>query len=324
MRPRVLVLSLGGTITMTPAAAGGIAPTLDAGDLVAAVPELAAVADIEARAPLRLASASLTLAHMIDVAREIAVAFAQGCDGAVVIQGTDTIEETAFALDLLAAGDRPVVVTGAMRGAAAPGADGPANLLAAVAVAAAPQARGLGALVVLNDEVHAARHVRKAHAALPSAFVSPLTGPLGIVAEGALRLFARVARAPVLAMAEGAPPPVALLKIALGDDGRLLGALAPLGYRGAVIEGVGAGHVAAPVAPLLGALAAAMPVVLCARTQASPGFTRTYGYPGGEIDLIARGALPGGHLDGPKARMLLSLALWSGADPDAAFAFYRG
>lgn len=324
MRPRVLVLSLGGTIAMTPSAAGGIAPTLDAGDLVAAVPELAAVAAVEARAPLRLPSASLTLAQIIDAAREIAAGFAAGFDGAVVIQGTDTIEETAFALDLLVAGERPVVVTGAMRGAAAPGADGPANLLAAVTVAASPQARGLGALVALNDEVHAARHVQKGHAALPSAFASPLTGPLGLVAEGAARLFAKPPRAPVLAMAEGAPPPVALVKVALGDDGRLLEALPALGYRGAVIEGVGAGHVAAEAAPRVGALAAAMPVVLCARTAAAPGFARTYGYPGGEIDLLARGALAAGHLGGPKARVLLSLALWSGADPDAAFAPYRG
>ncbi len=323
MRPRVLVLSLGGTITMTPAATGGIAPTLGAAELVAAVPGLADVAQIEARAVLRQPSASLSLENLIAVAREVSAAFAQGFGGAVVVQGTDTIEESAFLLDLLTPGDKPVVITGAMRGAAAAGADGPANLLAAVAVAAAPQARGLGALVVLNDEIHAARHVQKGHAALPSAFVSPLTGPLGIVAEGAPRLFARIARAPVLAMAEGAPPPVALLKVAMGDDGRLLGALEGLGYRGAVIEGVGAGHVAAPVAPLVGALAAAMPVVLCARPPASPGFARTYGYPGGEIDLIARGAIPAGHLPGPKARVLLSLALWSGADPDAAFAPYR-
>ena len=120
-RPRLLILSLGGTITMVPADAGGIAPKLGAAELVASVPGLAEVAEIEARSPRRLPSPSLTPAILVEVAAEIDRAFADGFDAAVVIQGTDTIEESAFLLDLLVAGDRPVVMTGAMRGADAPG-----------------------------------------------------------------------------------------------------------------------------------------------------------------------------------------------------------
>lgn len=323
---RLLVLSLGGTITMVPSEAGGIAPRLGAAELVASVPALGEVAEIEARSPFRLPSPSLTLEALISVAREIAEGFAAGADGAVVIQGTDTIEESAFLLDLLVAGDRPVVVTGAMRGADAPGADGPANLLSAAIVAASDAARGLGTLVVLNYDIHAARFVRKSHTALPSAFSSPLVGPIGAVIEKRAQIYARLPRAPTLPETDAPPAPVALLKSTMGDDGRLVEPLAGLGFAGAVIEGMGAGHVPAEVAPKLGSLAERMPVVLASRALAGPVFTNTYGYAGGEIDLIRRGLIPAGALSGEKARILLSLALRGGGGRDAAeraFSAYR-
>jgi len=315
--PRLLVLSLGGTITMTAdGGGGGITPTLGAAELVAAVPGLGAVAEIEARSPFRVGSSSLSIANILDVAADIRAAFAGGIDGAVVIQGTDTIEETAFILDLVLRDERPVVVVGAMRGPQQPGADGPANLLAAALVAASPQARGLGTLVVLNDEIHAARFVRKAHTSLTSAFVSDNAGRLGVVAEGRPRVLARVApvELPPLGASGDDVPPVALIKIGMGDDGRLIRAVPGLGYAGLVIEGAGAGHVPATVAEILGEVAMRLPVVLASRTLAGPVFERTYGYPGSEIDLIGRGALPGGFLTGTKARLLLALALRAGWD----------
>ena len=314
MKPRLLVLSLGGTITMLPGDAGGITPTLGAAELVASVPALAEVAEIEAASPFRVASPSLTPGDLVDVAARIEAAFATGIDGAVVIQGTDTIEESAFLLDLLVAGDKPVVVTGAMRGADAPGADGPANLLAAARVAAAPASRGLGTLVVLNYDIHAARFVQKSHTALPSAFLSPLLGPLGTVIEGQPRYYARIARQPGLSTTAGPPKAVALLRVAMGDDTRLMAAVADLGYAGAVIEGMGAGHVHADVAPVLGAMARRIPVVLASRAMTGPVFTRTYGYAGAEIDLIGRGLLPTGYLSGLKARLLLGLLLRDSPD----------
>ena len=230
-----------------------------------------------------------------------------------MIQGTDTIEESAFILDLLVGGDRPVVVTGAMRGADAPGADGPANLLAALQVLASPAAHGLGTLVVLNDEIHAARFVQKAHTALPSAFASPLAGPIGLVAEGRPRFFTRVVRKPVLARRRWSAGAGGLVKVAMGDDGRIFAALPGLGFAGVVVEGMGAGHVPAEVAPILGELAAKLPVVLAARPATGPMFTATYGYPGSEMDLIARGLVPAGYLSALKARLLLGLSLRSGA-----------
>ncbi len=321
-KPRILVLSLGGTITMVPSAQGGIVPTLGAAELVAAVPALAEVAEIEAASPFRLPSPSLEPAMLVELATRITAAFAAGIDGAVVVQGTDTIEESAFLLDLLVAGDGPVVMTGAMRGADAPGADGPANLLAALRVAASPEARGLGTLAVLNYDIHAARFVQKSHTALPSAFASPLMGPIGTVIEGRPRFYATIPRLPCWSAADGPPHPVALIRWAMGDDGRLLGALPDLGYAGAVIEGMGAGHVPADAAPLLGTLARQMPVVLASRCMTGPVFTGTYGYAGGEIDLIRRGLISAGMLSGLKARLLLGLALRTGTGAAAAFAPY--
>ena len=130
---------------------------------------------------------------------------------------------------------------------------------------------------------------------------------------------------PVLVPAGGPPPPVALLRVPMGDDGRLLDALPDLGFAGVVIEGMGAGHVHADVAPRLGELARRIPVVLAARPAAGLVFTRTYGYPGGEIDLVDRGLIPAGYLSGTKARLLLGLVLRNG-DRDAvaaAFAPYQ-
>ena len=325
-KPRLLFLSLGGTIRMVPSAEGGIAPKLGAAELVASVPDLADIAEIDAQSPFRLPSPSLTTANLVEVAAAISQGFAAGFDGAVVIQGTDTIEESAFLLDLLVDSDKPVVITGAMRGAEAPGADGPANLLSAAIVAAAPESRGLGTLAVLNYDIHAARFVQKSHTALPSAFLSPLVGAIGTVIERKPQFYVRVTRNPALPATAGAPAPIALVKIPMGDDGRLLNALPGLGYAGVVIEGMGAGHVHADVAPIVGEVAAKMPVVLASRAMTGPVFTKTYGYPGAEIDLIKRGVVPAGYLSGLKARLLLGLVLRSkkgAAEVGEAFAPYR-
>ena len=107
----------------------------------------------------------------------------------------------------------------------------------------------------------------------------------------------------------------------MGDDGRLLDALPGLGYAGVVIEGMGAGHVPAEVAPIVGDLAAKIPVVLASRAMTGPVFTHTYGYPGSEIDLIQRGVVPAGYLSGLKARLLLGLVMRGGKGGKVAEAF---
>ena len=325
--PRILLIGLGGTITMTGDASGTLSPALSAADLVRAVPGLARIASIQTESPLTLPGASLSIDDVLSVAARVDERLADDADGAIVIQGTDTIEETAFLLDLVVRSERPVVVTGAMRGPQAAGADGPANILAATAVAASPQMRGLGTLVVLNDEIHAARFVQKSHTALPSAFASPAAGPLGHVIEGTPRLCVQPAKRirPALQL-RASDAPVAIVRMSLGDDGRLLREVPALGYRGVVVEGMGAGHVPAPIAPIVGDLVQAIPVVLASRVHTGPTFTSTYGFAGSETDLLRRGAIAAGDLSGLKARLLLSLLLRGNADRAAiehAFSAYR-
>lgn len=261
---RVLVISTGGTIAMTNSTGAGIIPTLSGADLVRAVPELARKADLEVVSFSTKPGASLTLEDLIVIAELLDAKLSEDFSGAVVVQGTDTIEETAFVFDLLVNSERPVVVTGAMRSAAAPGADGPANLLAAVTVAGDPTAASLGTLVVLNDEVHAARYVQKTRTGMPSAFSSPGFAPLGRVIEGRLHLYATLPRLLLLSCPKNVSEfPIALIKIVLGDDGRLLSALPGLGYRGVVIEAMGAGHLAARLAETVSSLV--QKSLLCSR-----------------------------------------------------------
>jgi L-asparaginase len=234
----------------------------------------------------------------------------------VVVQGTDTIEETAFLFDLLWSGAAPLVVTGAMRNPTVPGADGAANLLAAISVAAGAEFRDQGALVVLDDEVHAARYVGKWHTTATGAFVSANGGPLGRVDEGRPRRYTRVDRVPSWPLPPALDHRVPLIVSVLGDDGLLLDTLAadPARVDGVVLAGLGGGHVPGWLADRVGGLAARVPVVLTSRTGAGPVLTRTYAATGAEIDLIGRGVLPGGLLDPFKARLLLLVTLACGLD----------
>src|SRR5688500_7915773 len=182
---RVAVVGLGGTIAMTATPGGGVVPALSAEQLVAAVPGLAEIGvDVEVVDFRRVPGASLTFDDLSALADEVRDRCAAGFDGIVVTQGTDTIEETSYYLDLRHAVPQPVVVTGAMRNPTLAGADGPGNLLAAILTAADPTARGLGCLVVFADGIHAARRVRKTHTTSTSTFRSPDGGPLGYLVEG--------------------------------------------------------------------------------------------------------------------------------------------
>lgn len=316
--PAVAVLTLGGTIASVPESTGeGAKPTLTADDLVTSVPALGKVADVRASSFRQFPSGELTLSDLFALAAEAHRQVDAGARGVVVTQGTDTLEETAFALDLLCAMNAPVIVTGAMRNPGLPGADGPANLVAAAQVATCEDARGIGCAVVFNDEIHAARFVQKTHTSNPAAFRSPLTGPIGWVTEGRPRIVTRPAHRPHLPVSENARPArVALLRLALGDDTRLLEHVEIAGYDGLVLEAYGGGHVPERFAAPLHDLARRMPVVLASRAGAGEGLRETYGFPGGEIDLLNRGLISAGALDGLKARLLLALMLTRGAGRD--------
>lgn len=314
MKPRVHVISLGGTIAMAGDGAAGVVPKLDAADLVAAVPEVEAVAAVTAESFRQVASANLGFADIIALAGRIGDMAGQGIDGFVVTQGTDTLEDSAFLLACLTDGSVPVAVTGAMRNPTQVGGDGPANLLAAVRVAASEETAEHGVVVVMNDEVHTARHVTKAHRFNVAAFASPDTGPIGWVAEGRVRYHGTAKPPPRFRPVElTRPAEVALLTSVFGSQGRLLDGFADKGFDGLVVEAFGVGHLPESLADAAGALAEAMPVVLASRIPAGEIFTETYGYAGGEIDLIRRGFIPAGPWSGRKARILLTLALMQGA-----------
>jgi len=216
----------------------------------------------------------------------------------------------------------PVVLTGAQRAASEPDADGPANLRAAIRVAAAPAARGRGALLCFADEIHAAREVRKVHTSALRAFASPGYGPIGHV-DGAVVAFRRAAerRAAVGLRLdpERLETRVDLIRLYAGADARFVRAAVASGTRAIVLEATGRGNANDEVvAGVREAVAAGVTVAVCSRAAAGrvePAYGR-----GGGADLADAGALFAGDLAGPKARILLEAALGAGADPAAALA----
>lgn len=306
---RVAVYGLGGTIAMADDGAGGAVPALSTSQLVDAVPGLAdAGVAIDVEDFRRLPSASLGFGDLTELASHIGQRLAVGdVDGVVVAQGTDTIEETAYLLDLFHTRAQPVVVTGAMRHPSLAGADGPANLLAAVRTAAYPASRDHGVLVVLADEIHAANRVRKTHTTSVAAFRSPDSGALGHLVEGTPRFLS----APLDRFTVGPPPTtakphprVALATVCLGDDGSLLRNVQERA-EGLVVAAFGVGHVPESMTETLTELADRIPVVLAPRIGAGPGLASTYGFTGSERDLLDRGLVRSGFLDPFKARLLL-------------------
>ncbi len=331
---RIRVYFLGGTISMTApphssadsVASPGLAPTLVGPDLLGAL-DLPGDVVVDPVDVTQVDSSALTFTTCLQTLAlaDEAVESAEA-DGVVVVQGTDTLEETAYLWDLVWRHSAPFVVTGAMRAPESPGADGPANLLAAVSVAASPDCADQGALVVIGDEIHAARYVAKRHASSPAAFVSPGFGPVGQMQEAAPLLSARVPRRAVLAVPTHHRQ-VALVRAAIGDDARVYRAAADLADA-LVVDGFGAGQVRPEVAEVLLDVARDKPVVLASRTGAGAVATSTYGGRGSGTDLVAGGVVPAGRLSALKARVLL-FVLVSGAEPasraDVAEAFaYHG
>ncbi|MGQ0582884.1 MAG: asparaginase [Reyranella sp.] len=323
--PRLKVLALGGTIATRPDASGAMQMGLGADDLVAAVPALAKLATIDAETVSRVGSHSLGFDQIHALAARIA---ALDADGVIVTQGTDTLEETAFLLDLLLGRDIPVIVTAAMRNPALTSPDGPGNLLAAVRVACDPwvraHARALGVMAVMLDEVYAASDVLKVHPTRLNAFASPQTGPLAALVEDRVVPLSLPVREAIVGARKrmgaigGKAAPVALLWMALDEPGHLVETLmtAPdhLGYRGVVLGGLGGGHVPERAADLIMRLAGLLPTVMSPRAGGGPMLRQTYGGPSSEIALRKAGLIWGGRLNPLKARVLLETCLRAGLD----------
>ncbi|HEU0238295.1 MAG TPA: asparaginase [Micromonosporaceae bacterium] len=323
----VVVFTLGGTIAMSER--DGTVTRLTGADLVAAIPSLSTVGtSVDVRDVVAVPSADLTFASVLDLVAAAERAIADGAIGVVVTQGTDTLEETAFLVDLVWPHSEPFVITGAMRNPTLAGPDGPANVLAAVRVAASGAARGHGALVVFADDVHAARWVRKTHSTSIGTFASPDVGPIGHVIEETVRILATpLDRPPAVTLTElrGAQTArVALYAQVFDDDGALLRHISDA-YQGVVVAAFGVGHVPSWIAPILGDLADRMPVVLTSRAGAGSVLGGTYHAVGSETDLARRGLISGGLLHPWKARVLLTALLTAGrsrAEIADTFALY--
>jgi L-asparaginase len=311
---RIAVVFTGGTISMVrDPVAGGNVPALDGAAILALTPGLDAIAELVPVDLGRTPASHFSLARLLDIGAEIRAAQADpSIDGVVVVQGTDTIEETAFLWDLVLDRDEPVVVTGAMRTSSDADFDGPANLRDAVRVAAAPELRGTGVSVVLAGSIEPADSGVKTHASAFDTFRSLDTPRLGSVRDG--RVVIERARGPRRHVAtERAVEAVALIRATVGIDGRLLDAAAAWS-RGIVVEATGAGNT---TPALLDAATRAMgqgiEVALTTRCPSGEA-SGAYAFPGGGAQWVRAGALLTGHLGGPKARVALALGLGAGLD----------
>jgi len=310
----VVVVTTGGTIAMQhDSAAGGAVPTLAGADFLHALP--AGLPPLRLVEHCNLPSAHFTLDLLWSLRQRVAaLAIDPGVAGIVVTHGTDTLEETAYLLDLTVPGETPVVVTGAMRTVSEVGHEGYANLAAAIRVAASQQAHGLGTLVVLNDEIHAARFVTKTHTLALDTFQSLDRGPLGRVDADGVWIGSRPARD--IIPCDRLEPAVTLLKLGVGSDASLLEDAVVRGARGAVIEALGGGRLPPWWLPAVDkAVRQGVAVVVASRCPAGR-VTDRYGYAGAHRDQVALGCAFAGGLNGQKARIRLMVAL--GAEGDAA------
>jgi len=338
MDPHIVLISTGGTIAMADdAAAGGAVPALHGADLLRKQPlssqtpaptSLPSEASAHKAGPAgwsgslevvehcHLPSAHFTLETLWGLRQRVQEIVRQpDINGIVITHGTDVLEETAYLLDLTVKGEIPMVLTGAMRTASDPGYEGQANLLAALHVAADPAARGIGAVVVMGDEVHTARAVTKMHTTSPHTFQSPFWGPLGRVEEDRITWLGRPPVRHILST-EKLEAHVLLLKMTVGMDDALLRYAVEWGMRGVVLETLGGGRVPHWWMPTIGeAVEQGIAVVITSRCPAGRVGDH-YGYTGAHRDQAAAGALFARGLNGQKARIKLMVALGAGLEGD--------
>lgn len=316
--PRVSLLAMGGTIATAPGT-GGAAPAHGAAEIAARLRLSPApvVRPVDVRT---VSSRAVTPRDMWELARAVRGEIAAGADGVVVTHGTDTLEETAYALALLLETPVPVVLTGAMRAPHLPGPDGTANLAAAIGCALHRPLARYGPVVVFQDEIHTARLVTKHHSTRPAAFTSPAAGPVGSVIEGGAELL--LGPPPEADRLTATAPPdkrVEIIQVAAGTDGTLLTALAGQ-VDALVLAAVGAGHLPPPLAEAATELAPALPLVLASRCADGPVLRGTYRGPGSETQLIAAGLRPPRTTLAPlKARLRLIFGLSAGLTAEQLF-----
>jgi len=327
-RPRIALVGTGGTIAgAAPAQAGATSAAyqsavVTARDLIDRIPALAQVADLQAEQLMQIDSADFTDEQLLALSRRVsALCASDDIDGVVVTHGTDTMEESAYFLHLTVQSAKSIVLTGAMRPGTALAADGPANLLHAVAVAAHASSGGRGVLVVMNEEVHSARDVAKVNAMRLDAFASP-HGPLGAVVEGAPRWYRAVAR-PHTTSSEFDISAIDTLPLVgvVTSHGQMrrdiYDAWVAAGARAIVHAGFGGGTVPAYLKPVLAELCAqGVLVVRASRVGAGPVIRNA------NFDDDACGSVVTDDQNPPRARLLAVLALTRTSAPAGVQAIF--
>lgn len=317
--PHIKILATGGTIAGSAPSAGQLtgytAGALGVESLIAAVPELQNIAKISGEQLANIDSCNVTSDLWFKLAARCNELMADGgVDGIVITHGTDTLEETAYFLNLTVNGDKPIVLTGAMRPATALSADGPLDLLNAVKTAACPQAAGKGVLVVMNDIIMAARYATKTSAFKVEAFQSVPYGQLGTVAGGKVYFEAQINKRHTSQSAFAGQnytnlPRVDIIYTHCDDDGVLIEAALKAGAQGIVYAGSGMGSIHCGAERAL-MQAAQQGVIVVRSTRVSEGRVLA-----ADPKWDAAGFISGGNLNPQKARILLQLALTKTHNP---------
>jgi L-asparaginase type II len=317
----VHIVATGGTIASTNYY-GGEQGKIGVEQLLKAVPAIDTVAVVSGQQFANVGSSAVTPAMWLDLSRGIADTLRARPDlaGVVVTHGTDTMEETAYFLDLTVGDARPVVVTGAMRPADGVGIDGPANLMHAVRVAASPLSRGRGTMILMNDEILAARDATKSNTTRPDAFTAPVRGDLGIADPEMVRYHHAPARHPTFDVASVRTlPRVDIVYSYVGADGAGIDALVAAGAKGLVVAATGRGSIP-PLQRQAVDRALQKGVIVVVGSRAGAG-----GVPVGEG--VGRGGdartIGTGDLNVQKARVLLMLALTRTTDAREVAAIFR-
>jgi L-asparaginase len=309
MSASITVLSTGGTIAST-SAEGGATPSKSGEDLIAAVPELESYADIEAAAVVQTPSFDMDVESLTAMAEQTRTAVDEGVDGVVITHGTDTMEESAYYLDLVLDLDAPVVFTGAQRRSDEVSPDGPSNLLTAVRAASHEQFRSAGGVyIAFDEELHAARDVTKGHTSDLSTFVSPDKCPVARFIRENVRVHREPGSRSDSVGVTSTSADIAMVKTGIGVGAQQVDNALEAAVDGIVIEGTGLGNTTSALGNAIGeALGAGIPVVITSRCQGG-AVAPVYGTPGGGETLRSHGVIEGGDLPAHKARLKLMLLI---------------
>ncbi|HCY9177785.1 TPA: asparaginase [Staphylococcus aureus] len=309
----LLVIHTGGTISMSQDQSNKVV-TNDTNPISMHQDVINQYAQIDELNPFNVPSPHMTIQHVKQLKDIILEAVTNKYyDGFVITHGTDTLEETAFLLDLILGIEQPVVITGAMRSSNEIGSDGLYNYISAIRVASDEKARHKGVMVVFNDEIHTARNVTKTHTSNTNTFQSPNHGPLGVLTKDRVQFHHMPYRQQALENVNDKLN-VPLVKAYMGMPGDIFSFYSREGIDGIVIEALGQGNI--PPSALEGIqqlVSLNIPIVLVSRSFngiVSP----TYAYDGGGYQLAQQGFIFSNGLNGPKARLKLLVALSNNLD----------